>query len=61
MLGGMGRLIGPIGLQLLWTHDPAMQDERHLGVDAGSLAMRLTSRKSEALIIALTSHRGLTS
>ncbi|HWN48866.1 MAG TPA: hypothetical protein VNO18_03400 [Xanthobacteraceae bacterium] len=59
MLGGMGLFIGPIGLHLLWKHDSAMQDEPHLGMDGDSLAMLLTtSRKSEALIIAFTSHRG---
>jgi hypothetical protein len=48
MLGGMGLRIGPIGLHLFWKHDPAMQDEQHLGMDADSLATSLTtSRKSE--------------
>ena len=60
MLGGIGLLIGPIGpLSAKWKHNPAMQDERHLGMDADSLAMLLTtSRKGEALVIAVTSHRG---
>lgn len=59
MLGGIGLLIEPIGLlSTKWKHDPAMQDEQNFGMDVDSLAVLLTtSRKSEALIIALTSHR----
>jgi len=58
VLGGIGLLIGPIAPSPLMKA-PAMQDERHFGMGIGALAMLpVTSRTSEALIIALTPHRG---
>jgi len=59
VLGGIGLLIGPIAPSSPPMKAPAMQDERHFGMGIGALAMLpMTSRTSDALIIALTPHRG---